>query len=124
MEWNPFAACTLAVGQKSGVCLWRIVYDQTIKREPGEDGTMPLFPKNHSGHPHSWMQELEVPGYKNVSSLAWSPDGRFLVVGYEKTPTLVIWDDCLLKYEIVSRGRYGTKLLEFSHDSNRLVQIM
>jgi WD40 repeat protein len=120
LAWKPFAAATIAVGSKLGVCLWRVFFDQQY-REPSIHGVLPLINKDTQAQ--SWMIPYFVPGLENVECLCWSPDGTLLVVGYRDVPTLVVWDAASHEPTILSRGPKATTTeLEFSHDGNFLLQ--
>jgi WD40 repeat protein len=82
---------------------------------------MPLI--SDQAQTQSWMIPYFVPGLENTSSVAWSPDGRLLVVGYRDVPTLVVWDVAEHRYTMLRQGpRCGTTQLEFHADGTYLLQ--
>jgi WD40 repeat protein len=101
---------------RNGVCLWKLLKDERSIMNDNAASDL-----DHSMNP--WMKFLSVSDLTGVSTVAWSPCGRILVVGYNSNPSLIVWDVCSISYTRLSRGTFsGTKGLIFSPDGNYLLQ--
>ncbi|TPX62433.1 hypothetical protein SpCBS45565_g07042 [Spizellomyces sp. 'palustris'] len=123
--WNPHGAPILAVGSKYGVCLWRLLFEQTGFQQGGDanfdrDTVPALFDEVHPGY--AWMNFLRVPGFENITSLAWSPDGQYLAMGSGTNSAIIIWDVAAEVPTSISRPCKGTAELEWSPDGMFLIQ--
>ncbi|EKX44563.1 hypothetical protein GUITHDRAFT_139787 [Guillardia theta CCMP2712] len=89
LKFQPFAGCTLAVGCREGICMWKL--------EPTVDPVNAL-PQASSVNvaersaDSAWMSFLRLSGFRLVTSISWSPCGRYLAAGYESRDKAVVWD--------------------------------
>ncbi|CAO3665270.1 unnamed protein product [Umbelopsis ramanniana] len=114
MEWKYRSAGTLAVGARSGVCIWDL-YSNTGKMPPHfsfDSGVPKKRPNVSSGSssgsssasgthsPNSglakgaWMSYLQYPKHTSILSLSWDPTpGSHLLASTSAIDsTVVIWD--------------------------------
>jgi WD40 repeat protein len=111
LAWRPNGATVLAVGSKNGICLWKISMDYpTLSSESKEEA-----------HANCWMTLLEYPNHTNVSSLQWSPCGRYLASGSLLDSSLVIWDVSTQTPTPLKRVGGGITCLSWSPKGDRLV---
>jgi WD40 repeat protein len=84
LEWRPAAAATVALGSENGILIWRFaVVNGNIQ-----------FAK------HLPSATVLVSGH-DVSSLTWSPDGKWLIAGIKNLSSLVLWDVSCRVYEML-----------------------
>ncbi|KAJ3047194.1 hypothetical protein HK097_000148 [Rhizophlyctis rosea] len=123
LAWRPNASGVLAVGCQTGVILWRIFYaasnSPAIYPRTGMDVTSLVDPAQPGSH---WATKLSFPGFGDVTTLSWSPDGLFLAVGSGTSSTILIWDVAAEAATPVAMGWCGTRELKWSPDGNYLLQ--
>ncbi|KAJ3179266.1 hypothetical protein HDU85_004958 [Gaertneriomyces sp. JEL0708] len=90
IEWNPVISTQFAVGSKYGVCLWRLAFDED-SRATGDRGARPAFLEEGKTC-QGWVTLLKFPGFENVSSISWSPDGQYLAAVSGSSGILLVWD--------------------------------
>lgn len=76
LKWNPQGQPQIAVASYVGVCLWNIYQESISLNYPGDDRSF----ISQNSHPQPWVKVLDC-GLTGVSSMSWSPCGRFLAVG-------------------------------------------
>ena len=70
LEWKLQAGATLAVGCQYGIAVW------TIFSEFTRSGTVPGEDKENF---YAWMNYYRFPGHAPITTLAWSPNGKYLI---------------------------------------------
>ncbi|KAJ8329193.1 hypothetical protein QVD99_003470 [Batrachochytrium dendrobatidis] len=120
IAWCPTGSAVLAVGCKSGVCLWRLQFD--VHPTTSTKRLHPLIPADAQGCPQAWMTLLRAPQLSHVSHFAWSPDGRYIVAGSSANSTLVVFDVATESSEALSLSGGPTHELKFSSDGMFLLQ--
>ncbi|CAO3645862.1 unnamed protein product [Cunninghamella echinulata] len=148
MEWKQRSFGTLAVGCRSGVCVWYLVNkneDVTLHERVGNYA--PYRYRNYANqlesvsllqHPHTildptiatsefqpnaWMQFLSTPDHYHVSGVAWDPSlsSQILAVTYATKNTIMMYDLLTLKHTPIKRyGKKGNCLLRWSPDGQLL----
>ncbi|KAG0938728.1 hypothetical protein G6F57_006071 [Rhizopus arrhizus] len=107
IQWKTKATGTLAVGCKSGVCVWTIEshinYNQGIRY-----------------HPAASMRYFDYP--ECVTALAWdpSPGSHLLAVASSASSMLTVQDVLLNRTVCLKRYGKGTTLLRWSYDGKWL----
>ncbi|KAJ1946112.1 hypothetical protein EC988_005611, partial [Linderina pennispora] len=119
MAWQPCNGYTLAVGCRSGVCLWKLLpgapasgYNSAQSATAPSLGTVHLsawmsllsFPPlpdvsesaSHSNQVRPMNQNAAIPrSSTSVSALAFAPDGQWLITGHQTHGHLTVWDTAL-----------------------------
>ena len=75
IKWRPAAAATLALGSQNGILIWRFA---VVNGNLQFAKHLPSATVLSSGH--------------HVTSLTWSPDGKWLIAGIKDLSGLVLWD--------------------------------
>ncbi|KAI8149596.1 WD40-repeat-containing domain protein, partial [Fennellomyces sp. T-0311] len=98
IEWKKRTRGTLAVGCRSGVCVWNTGSES--------DNTVDV----------SAMNYLCSPGHENISSIAWdpTPGSHLLAAASRTTSTIVVYDTLTLSTMPVKRAGNGNLLLRWS----------
>ena len=118
---NELIASMAAIS--AGVLLWRIFFapPNTPATFPREGACVTSL-TNPDQPGSAWATKLSFPGFGEVTTMAWSPDGLFLAVGSGTSPTILIWDVALEAATPIAMGRGGTLELKWSPDGNYLLQ--
>ncbi|XP_013779615.1 aladin-like [Limulus polyphemus] len=104
MAWKPYSASYLAVACQSGILLWQI--------EPTSLVTRPSS---------SCITFLQRKGHAPVTSVAWEPDGCFLVSASAADTSILIWDIGAESCTPMRRvGGGGVSFIRWSPDCQRL----
>ncbi|KAI9106235.1 WD40-repeat-containing domain protein [Phlyctochytrium arcticum] len=120
IQWNPQNATILAVGSKYGACIWRIMFEP-LDEASYNSKTIQTFidPKRPC---YATMNLLRYDGLENISSMAWSPDGRLLAVASGTSPLVVVWDIALETPTALIRRDSFTSELAWSPNGEYLLQ--
>lgn len=148
MEWKQRSPGTLAVGCRTGVCVWYLVNkneDSTFNE--GVGGYSPYRYRNYSNQlesisllqhpntiidptiatsefqPSAWMQFLSTPDHHHISAIAWDPSlsSQNIAVTYATKNTIMVYDLLTLKHTPIKRyGTTGNCLLKWSPDGQSL----
>ncbi len=108
-----------------GLCLWTIETSSSSSSFSSSSSSLklnyfsdPLRPTNAA-----WMNYLQHPAMKHITSVAWSPCGTYLAVGCGNDPTIVVWDVALEIATVLRRvGGGGTRELKWSPNGRCLAQ--
>ncbi|TPX54751.1 hypothetical protein PhCBS80983_g05781 [Powellomyces hirtus] len=119
VEWNPQVSTLLAASSKFGVCLWRLIFDPTPEKNYDQHG-VPDFVDDALGC-YGWMNLLRFPQCEEITTISWSPDGRFLAAASGTSSTLLIWDVALETATPFRRRGHGTTSLAWSPDGQYLI---
>jgi len=108
IEWKPQSGGTLAVGCLHGICIW------SISRE-----NLPGISKEEKELQNPWMNYFHYPGHSPVTTLSWSPNGRYLSSGSPNDSGMIIWD---VAFEVpnVIRRYGGITILRWSPNGQYL----
>jgi len=126
IEWRPMSSICLAVGTSTGVCLWKVPFENT--NESTNFDTLGQNPFSSIKSDvlkvgSAMLQVLKYPGFNHISSLSWSPDGLLLAVGSAITNTIIVWDVAAkTPVSLSGAGGKGTTLLTWSNDGSFLCQ--
>ncbi|KAI8826581.1 uncharacterized protein EV422DRAFT_592674 [Fimicolochytrium jonesii] len=117
LEWSPQTGTLLAVASRHGITLWRLIFDPT----PNTSTTPATF--LHASTPtFAWLTFLRYPGFDNLTCLAWSPDGQYIVAGSATSSAVVVWDVAMEEATVVGGANGGTTGVWWSPNGEYLVQ--
>ncbi|XP_027070890.1 aladin-like isoform X2 [Coffea arabica] len=112
LEWRPNGGRMLSVACKGGICIWAASYpgnpalvrggvtSSTLSRGSGTRWTLVDFLQSHDG--------------EQISSLSWSPDGRYLASASFENSSFTIWDVAQGLGRPIRRGLGGMSLIKWS----------
>ncbi|KAJ1561575.1 hypothetical protein HK405_003480 [Cladochytrium tenue] len=133
LEWRPQSGTMIAVGCKTGVCIWRLLRGSgggpavtaAAAASPGaRRAAKPSFLSALGRTTPAVVSVLVHPAAADVSCVAWSPDGRLLAVGSASSPAVVIWDVATEAPTLLRRGVGGaSRRLVWSPSGRYLLQI-
>ncbi|KAF5190747.1 Aladin [Thalictrum thalictroides] len=79
LEWRPNGGKTLSVACKGGICIWSASYPgNAASVRSGVASFVGTFSKG-SGVRWTLVDFLRTPNEEQISSISWSPDGRYPV---------------------------------------------
>jgi len=83
-EYRPNSGPMIAVGCRHGVCFWGV---NRVKK-PKEDGKRSCPFEDSS----ATMKYFLYPKFEPITTLSWSPCGRYLAVGSPNSTNVLIWN--------------------------------
>lgn len=126
IEWRPMSSICLAVGTSTGVCLWKVPFENTSDSKDFDSIEQTKFTSIKSDNlkvGSAMLQILKYPGFTNVSTIAWSPDGLLLAVGSSISNSILVWDVAAkTAVSLSGAGGKGTTLLTWNNDGSYLCQ--
>ena len=118
LAWRPASGATIALGTSNGIIIWRFsVLNGNIQFAKHLPCAMVLSTQNSN----------------DISTLTWSPDGKWLLAGLKNLSGLLLWDVSLGKYELLgpftaleSIGLFRKTTLKcvWSDDGDYILQIL
>lgn len=114
LEWRPNGGRMLAVGCKSGICLWSASYPGNAAS--ARSGTISFVGSlsRGSGIRYLLVDFLRSKNDEHVSALTWSPDGRFLASASYERSSFTVWDVAQGLGTPIRRGLGGISMLKWS----------
>ncbi|KAJ2955937.1 hypothetical protein NQZ79_g8146 [Umbelopsis isabellina] len=136
LEWKYRAAATLAVGARSGVCIWELYSSgdkmpahfafntRTTKNRPnvssgsstGSSSVSETSSPSPSFAKSAWMSYLQYPKHTAILSLSWdpTPGSHLLASTSALDSTVVIWDTLTDTATPLRRPDSGSHLVRWS----------
>ncbi|CAM6115875.1 unnamed protein product [Calypogeia fissa] len=117
IEWRPNSGATLAVACRGGVCLWSASFPGNVA--PVRPGVVSIMgtPMRGTGARWSLVDYLKSTDNKPVTSMSWSPNGRYPVqrgfceLGSLLRPSdLYLWDFLDKHTLLATASRYGSTI--------------
>lgn len=115
IEWSPVRMDVLAVGCKTGICLWKCKLEMKHSFLKSAFTSLQLY--------GSQMSLLCTSNHYEITDLAWHPDGRFLVSCSLLKGNVCIWDVCnescttlISSTPFFTRWNLSPIHIKFSHD--------
>ncbi|KAL5059099.1 hypothetical protein RYX36_030703 [Vicia faba] len=116
LEWRPNGGRMLAVGCKSGICIWSASYPgNTASARSGTISFVGSLSRG-SGIRYLLVDFLRSQNGEHVSALTWSPDGRYPFkssASYESS-SFTVWDVAQGVGTPIRRGLGGISMLKWS----------
>ncbi|CAH9112608.1 unnamed protein product [Cuscuta epithymum] len=112
LQWRPNGGRTLSVACKGGICIWASSYpgNAASVRSGVTLGTL----SRGSGSRWTLVDFLRTHEDEQVSTLSWSPNGRYLASASFENPSFTIWDVAQGEGTPIRRGLGGISLLKWS----------
>ncbi|CAJ2671840.1 unnamed protein product [Trifolium pratense] len=114
LEWRPNGGRMLAVGCKSGICIWSASYPGNAAS--ARSGTISFVGSlsRGSGIRYLLVDFLRSQNDEHVSALTWSPDGRYLASASYESSSFTVWDVAQGVGTPIRRGLGGISMLKWS----------
>ncbi|XP_045793151.1 aladin [Trifolium pratense] len=114
LEWRPNGGRMLAVGCKSGICIWSASYPGNAAS--ARSGTISFVGSlsRGSGIRYLLVDFLRSQNDEHVSALTWSPDGRYLASASYESSSFTVWDVAQGVGTPIRRGLAGISMLKWS----------
>ncbi|XP_058737809.1 aladin-like [Vicia villosa] len=114
LEWRPNGGRMLAVGCKSGICIWSASYPgNTASARSGTISYVGSLSRG-SGIRYLLVDFLRSQNGEHVSALTWSPDGRYLASASYESSSFTVWDVAQGVGTPIRRGLGGISMLKWS----------
>ncbi|PIA41922.1 hypothetical protein AQUCO_02100037v1 [Aquilegia coerulea] len=114
LEWRPNGGKTLSVACKGGICIWSASYPgNAASVRSGVASFVGTFSKG-SGVRWTLADFLQSPNDEQISSISWSPDGRYLASASHESSSFTIWDVAQGMGTPIRRGFGGISMLRWS----------
>ncbi|KAL2320593.1 hypothetical protein Fmac_029562 [Flemingia macrophylla] len=114
LEWRPNGGKMLAVGCKSGICMWAASYPgNAASVRSGAASVLGSLSRN-SGNRYILVDFLRSPYDEHISALSWSPDGRYPFKRQKANSSFTVWDYAQGEGTPIRRGLGGISLLKWS----------
>jgi WD40 repeat protein len=84
MAWSPVDPSTIATFNLDAVAIWNVHKKQPVLQLSTDDAEALTPPPANELKGMHW--------FPNVTGIAWSPNGRYIVAGYGRSRKLHIWD--------------------------------
>jgi serine/threonine protein kinase/WD40 repeat protein len=108
IAWSPVDPYTIATFNLDAVAIWDVRKKQPVLQLSTDDPTALKPPPANELNGMNW--------FPNVTGIAWSPNGRYVVAGYARSTKLHIWD---LQDAHTHTARDGTRLQKFLFPQNQ-----
>ncbi|XP_068662557.1 aladin [Aristolochia californica] len=114
LEWRPNGGKTLAVACKGGICIWCASFPGNTA--PIRSGVASHMGRASRGSGVWWtmVDFLQNPYGEQVSTLSWSPNGRYLASASFHSSSFTIWDVAQGVGTPIRRGLGGISMLSWS----------
>eukprot|EP00252_Welwitschia_mirabilis_P015064 TRINITY_DN33199_c0_g1_i1.p1 TRINITY_DN33199_c0_g1~~TRINITY_DN33199_c0_g1_i1.p1 ORF type:complete len:486 (+),score=79.74 TRINITY_DN33199_c0_g1_i1:44-1501(+) len=114
IEWRPNGGTTLSVACREGICIWTASYPGNVASVRA--GVPYYLAPLTRGANVRWtlVDTLKRAHGKKITTIAWSPNGRFLASGSHEESSIIIWDVAQGVGTPLRRGLGGTSLLKWS----------
>ncbi|KAK9124946.1 hypothetical protein Scep_013792 [Stephania cephalantha] len=112
--WRPNCGRTLSVACKGGICIWSASYPGNAASVRSGVASFVGSLSRSSGVRWTLVDFLRSPNDELVSSLSWSPDGRYLASASHESSSFTIWDVAQGVGTPIRRGLGGISLLKWS----------
>jgi serine/threonine protein kinase/WD40 repeat protein len=86
LVWSPISSQTLAVSNINVVSLWHIQQNRQYMQLSTDDRVANTAP------PATMKKNANNAWHPAITGISWSPNGRYIVGGYENSPYLYTWD--------------------------------
>lgn len=114
LEWRPNGGKMLAVGCKSGICIWAASYPgNAASVRSGAASFLGSLSRN-SGNRYILVDFLRSSYDEHISALSWNPDGRYLATASYESSSFTVWDYAQGEGTPIRRGLGGISLLKWS----------
>jgi WD40 repeat protein len=129
LDWKKYCHGTLAVGCRTGVCVWFL---NGNSGSDGSDGstsnhydfmpTTPAFKPHHQRSANAYMHFFSTPGHHHISAVAWDPSigSQTLAVASAVDSMLIMYDLLTFNHTPLNRNGKGNALLRWSPDGRYL----
>ncbi|XP_061344523.1 aladin isoform X2 [Gastrolobium bilobum] len=114
LEWRPNGGRMLAVGCKSGICIWAASYPGNAASVRSGAAYFVGSLSRGSGIRYILVDFLRSQNDEHVSALTWSPDGRYLASASYESSSFTVWDVAQGVGTPIRRGLGGISMLKWS----------
>ncbi|XP_027352597.1 aladin [Abrus precatorius] len=114
LEWRPNGGRMLAVGCKSGICIWAASYPGNAASVRSGVAFFLGSLSRGSGNRYILVDFLRSQYDEHVSALTWSPDGRYLASASYESSSFTVWDVAQGVGTPIRRGLGGISMLKWS----------
>ncbi|XP_057437867.1 aladin [Lotus japonicus] len=114
LEWRPNGGRMLAVGCKSGICIWAASYPGNAASVRSGATSFLGGLSRGSGIRYILVDFLRSQNDEHVSALTWSPDGRYLATASYESSSFTVWDVAQGVGTPIRRGLGGISMLKWS----------
>ncbi|MED6120914.1 hypothetical protein PIB30_025239 [Stylosanthes scabra] len=114
LEWRPNGGRMLAVGCKSGICIWAASYPGNAASVRSGAASFLGSLSRGSGIRYILVDFLRSQNDEHVSALTWSPDGRYLASASYESSSFTVWDVAQGVGTPIRRGLGGISMLKWS----------
>ncbi|KAI4300945.1 hypothetical protein L6164_034270 [Bauhinia variegata] len=114
IEWRPNGGRMLSVGCKGGICLWAASYPGNAASVRSGVASFLGTLSRGSGIRYILVDFLRSINNEHISTLTWSPDGRYLASASYESSSFTIWDVAQGVGTPIRRGLGGISMLKWS----------
>ncbi|XP_021901360.1 aladin [Carica papaya] len=114
LQWRPNGGKSLSVACKGGICIWAASYPGNLPSV--RSAAAPFLGTSSRGSGTRWtlVDFLRSHNDEQISTLSWSPDGRYLTSGSYECSSFTIWDVAQGVGSPIRRGLGGISILKWS----------
>ncbi|CAA3000865.1 aladin isoform X1 [Olea europaea subsp. europaea] len=112
VEWRPNCGKTLSVACKGGICIWSASYPGNVASV--RSGVTSGMLSRGSMTRWTLVDFFQSSDEEQITSLSWSPDGRYLASASYESSSFTIWDAAQGLGTPIRRGLGGISLLKWS----------
>ena len=114
LEWSPQSGTILAAACRYGICLWKIFYGTTTDKT---NAYMTYL--HYPGTAYLFLTALTLPGHSPVTTISWSPNGRFLASGSIADDAMIVWNVAQQSPTVMRRSG-NISIVKYSPNGNYL----
>lgn len=112
VEWRPNSGKTISVACKGGICIWSASSPGNVASV--RSGVTSGMLSRGSMTRWTLVDFLQSSDEEQITSLSWSPDGRYLASASYESSSFTIWDVAQGLGTPIRRGLGGISLLKWS----------